>query len=612
MRRLDRIGITLISALCLTGVGAAFASPGDVVLVLDNSGSMRHNDPDFSLQLGVAALAAGMEGDTRVAVVLFDQGVRLALPFTPRAEITGKVFRRSLAALNYRGRYTDIPAALDRGIYELKRNGRPEAQKSIVLLTDGVIDTGNAGHDREGARWLREELAADAGRRGIRLYAIALGKKADFKLLQSLVQNTGGEYYRVEGKDELAGALARIGTSLAAIRVEPADQPAVIGPPRDLETPAPAATRDRPAEVATCVASGSANWICPPSATPDLPAEVATAPSGDVATAAETPAEVPGGPPSVPSERPAPAVPLGASAEGQTGQAEVPAAGEMSVAERLRDWGPWLAAVGLPLLVILILLLGRKRGPRVSTAEQVFAAQRADATPLAFLVHERRDGAGQTRHALTMRTTLVGRTAPAPGEEADHLLLDLPEISCRHASIEYKRLAFWLADEESTNGTFLNGQLVTGKVRLKHGDRILFHNLEFEFNWPAMEAAAAKTQVVDLRQLDAHRQSRPGRTARGTRIAAHAPAAASESDQAPPKAVSIFPPAAFAPQMARIADHSPEQAEPTPQPAGAPERDGDPSNAPVPEADKTAYFDDSVTLPSAREVKQALTDYFEE
>ncbi len=578
MRGPGRIGITLVSALWLSGVGATLGSTGDVVLVLDNSGSMRQNDPEFSMKLGVAALVTGMDGDTRVAVVLFDQGVRLALPFTPRAEITGKVFRRSLAALDYRGRYTDIPAALDRGIYELKRNGRPDAQKSIVLLTDGVIDTGNAGDDRAGARWLREELAADASRRGIRLYTIAVGKKADFKLLHSLAQNTGGETYRIEGRgDELAEALARIGTSLAAIQVKPADQQ--HGPPQDLEAPASAATQGQPVEVTT-------------------------APAGDAATAAETP--VPGGPPSVPSEPPAPAFPRDATAEVQPDRAEVPAAEEISVAEPLRNWGPWFAGVGLPLVVILILLLGRKRGPRASIAEQV--TQRVDATPLAFL-HDLRDSTGQTRHALTMRTTLVGRTAPAPGEEADHLLLDLPAISCRHASIEYRRLAFWLVDQESTNGTFVNGQLVTGKVRLKHGDRILFHNLEFEFNWPEMDRAAAKTQVIDLQALDAHSQARPGPAASGT---AQAPGAASGSGQASPKSVSTFPPAAFAPQMARIADRSPEQAEPTPQPAGAPESGRDPSKDPVPEAAKARYFDDSVTLPSAKEVKRALNEYFEE
>ncbi len=588
MRRLGWIGITLTSALWLNEVAAVTETTSDVVLVLDNSGSMKKNDPGFAVKVGVASLLDGVEGDTRVAVLVFDQGVRLALPFTPRAAIATEALREGLSRLDYRGRYTDIPAALDRAISELKSNGRPEAQKSIVVLTDGVIDTGKPEDDREGARWLREELAADASRRGIRLYAVAVGEKADFKLLHSLVQNTGGEYYRAEGRDELADALARIGPSLAAVEAQQADlpSPAAVVPAQEPEEPASMAAQDQPVESST----PSADAMAPP-----------------------LPQQEPEGSRLIPNVPSAPDAAVDAPTEDQTGQAEIPAATEVPSADFARDWGPWLA--GLVLLLLSILVLVRRKGARVSTAEQVFASQRNDARPIAFL-HDLRDATGQTRHALTMRTTLVGRTVPAPGEDADHLLLERPEISCRHATIEYKRLAFWLTDQESTNGTFVNGQRVTGKVRLKHGDRIRFHNLEFEFNWPEEDAAAAKTRIVDAQGIDAHRQARPGPAAIGTRIVGNAavakPAAASVGDSAPPKSARIFPSAGLSPRVGAAADRGAGRPESGPRPAGAPESAGDPSKDPAPEAAKAKSFDDSLTLPSAKEVKRALNDYFEE
>ena len=47
--------------------------------------------------------------------------------------------------------------------------------------------------------------------------------------------------------------------------------------------------------------------------------------------------------------------------------------------------------------------------------------------------------------------------------------------------IEYKDHSFWVIDQGSLNGTFVNNKRIEAETRLKHGDRLRFHKHEFEF-----------------------------------------------------------------------------------------------------------------------------------
>lgn len=55
-------------------------------------------------------------------------------------------------------------------------------------------------------------------------------------------------------------------------------------------------------------------------------------------------------------------------------------------------------------------------------------------------------------------------------------------LSRRHAVIQYiKDEGFYLVDLDSTNGSFINGEPVNGRMPLKDGDRIRLSNLAFSF-----------------------------------------------------------------------------------------------------------------------------------
>ena len=211
--KLTLILLALCCAMSVSTVRAQTASSGplDVMVVLDNSGSMKKNDPGALMGKAVSAFAGDLPADSRMGIVIFDQGVRPALALTAggTAKFEAQV-AQGLRGINYRGQWTDIPGGVERALYELREQGRPQAQRALILFTDGVVETGNAATDMERSRWLQESLAAEAKQLGIRIFGIAFTEGADFRLLQSVAQSTGGEHYRVVAAADIAGVFERV------------------------------------------------------------------------------------------------------------------------------------------------------------------------------------------------------------------------------------------------------------------------------------------------------------------------------------------------------------------------------------------------------------------
>ena len=59
----------------------------------------------------------------------------------------------------------------------------------------------------------------------------------------------------------------------------------------------------------------------------------------------------------------------------------------------------------------------------------------------------------------------------------------VPTVSRRHARLEYKEKSFYLTDLHSSNGTFINGEMIPPMKpsRLQPGDSVIFSDVEFIF-----------------------------------------------------------------------------------------------------------------------------------
>jgi pSer/pThr/pTyr-binding forkhead associated (FHA) protein len=551
----------------------------DIVLVLDNSGSMRQNDPAALARQAVATFVGQMDPDTHIGMVFFDSDAREVLPLTCLGDTTPEALNQKLDGLDYRGLRTNLAAALERAIYSLKQHGRSEASRSVVFLTDGVTDMGDRAKDRDSARWLRDELAADATDQGIAIFSIALGNQADVLLLHAMAQKTEGDYFRAERAEDLAAVMDEMQSALLSRATPPPIAPKVA------EEPAPAPSTPEPVPGAE---PGPAEPPTAPAEPPTAPAEPPTAPEivASVAPEAVPPAApVPSFPPSVP---PGP----------DTG----PAPGGLP--DRL---APWLIGFSALLALFLAFVAARILTWVKKAAQAPKGAALASAThealPKAFL-HDLSGTTNWKHHRFEKPLTWLGRIVMEPkAEDADHLVVDKGTVGRRHAFIEYQQHDFWITDHDSINGTFVNGRPIHTKARLKHGDHIRLGDCEFTFEMPAM-ALVEETSVAPAYV----RNTIVGRPERE-------PAAAPTPFEPAADPASLEPVAPFvAVEIGAVGeDHRPEVAtreEDVTDPeaeAPAPQRKGMATN---PHGLKEDLAD--ATLPSRKALKEDLKSYFED
>ena len=172
------------------------------------------NDPKFLVTEAIKEFISQKNENTRVGIIIFDGKVQLKVSLTVASFANRETILNSIRDINYKGLYTDFPAAIERAIYELKDNGRSESTKSIIFMTDGIVDTGDANRDLEKSRWMREDLAADAADNEIKVFGIAFTEAADFQLIQSISQQTKGKYFRALVAEDLKNVFQQINEAI--------------------------------------------------------------------------------------------------------------------------------------------------------------------------------------------------------------------------------------------------------------------------------------------------------------------------------------------------------------------------------------------------------------
>jgi Mg-chelatase subunit ChlD len=475
------LSIYLAIGWLMTFPWAGAAAPADVLVVFDNSAKMQRLDPGFLGRQAIVDFALRLADGSRIALIVFDDQPRLSLPLSDvREPPTLGRLQDALGQINYGGKLAKLPNAMERAIYELKANGRPELERVVVVLTDGVVDHGDPATNQEMSRWLREDLAADAARSGIHAYAAVLGEAADFHLIQSLVQRTGGDYFRVARGEDLAGTLDRVLTRLRP--TAPSASPSLMG----------AGTALLPQTDPQSFATGTA---------PPVPEAAPLPPRG-----------------------PAPPDPLAASGTPEKG---------LGLGIWFWFWIGMGAAAGVAGIggVVYVVLRHRSRSPAQRDASQRKEGQsgRPRAPPAEAYLKDLSGSTSQPMHCLTGKSLLLGRLGGTATEGSTFLVVKKTTVGRQHALIEYQSGGYQISDQGSKNGTYVNGERVYTPRRLQDGDRIRLHEFEFEFclggaSFPVGKRPPASEDVTQMSPFPA------------------SPARAGPADAQPPPAMTLADP----------------------------------------------------------------------
>ncbi|MEE8119031.1 MAG: VWA domain-containing protein [Gammaproteobacteria bacterium] len=441
---MSRINLLLATCIMLVVSSSAIALDRDVILVLDNSGSMKVNDPQRLTQAAVTDFIRNQDPTTRVGIIVFADNPTLVVPLTETSASGKSRMLASLSTLNYSGQWTDTAAAIERGIYELRLNGRPGVDRAIILMTDGIIDTGVPSRDQEKVRWLRENLSKDAARNGIRIFGLAFTEKADYLLLQSLAQVTDGDYFRTTRPQDLGPALNLIDRTISQprqtfaqpqsiVRSQPTQRQPVQSQPERIQFEEPV-TQQAPVS-----STGIPQRQPPTSGTQPIVQDQAPLMAG-------------------PDER-------------------------RNVDDGSGMWKMTLFIAAF--LVVASTMLYVKYGEALSGLIPRRVAKTEDDHGPKAVLYDVYDPSDIKRYELSMKPVVIGRVSGSD-PAMDYIVVDERTVGRWHATIERRGQSFWIRDEGSVNGTFINDQRVTTEHPLKHGDMVRVHRHEFEFVIPEL------------------------------------------------------------------------------------------------------------------------------
>lgn len=217
-RPLSLLLVLLLWCGC-TGLWAqpAAAQAGiDAVLLMDSSGSMRWTDPR-KLRVPAARLFMSLLSPAdRVGLVSFSDAGYPVLFLSPLAGETEQKALASVDRVSSKGVFTNLHAALLKGREMLARQGDPERERILILMTDGLMDVGDAFEDQRLRGQVAGELLEQLRDEGIKVYTIAFTEGSDQALMRDLADGTGGLYRLAKTDRELHEVFSAIFESAKA------------------------------------------------------------------------------------------------------------------------------------------------------------------------------------------------------------------------------------------------------------------------------------------------------------------------------------------------------------------------------------------------------------
>jgi len=129
----------------------------DAVLLIDSSGSMAKNDPD-KLRVPAAKMFMSLLGtEDRIGLISFSDNGYPVLHLTAPGPKTSARILSSADRVSSKGVYTNLHAALDKGLAMLEKEGKKGQEPMLVLMSDGKMDVGDTDEDWALTKKLQEE-----------------------------------------------------------------------------------------------------------------------------------------------------------------------------------------------------------------------------------------------------------------------------------------------------------------------------------------------------------------------------------------------------------------------------------------------------------------------
>lgn len=207
----DVVLLLLLAGFTLPAFSADEKKPLDTVLIMDSSGSMKATDPKELRKPAARLFITLLSKQDQLGVMSFSDN---AYPITFLTTLDTQVNKsRALQAtdkISSKGVYTNIHAAIARGIDLLKDSDAKGHAPIIVLMSDGKMDVGDNARSAELRKKIMDELMPQIKQYKIKIYSIAFTEQSDQELLQQIADASDGRYALAATDNALHKAFTKI------------------------------------------------------------------------------------------------------------------------------------------------------------------------------------------------------------------------------------------------------------------------------------------------------------------------------------------------------------------------------------------------------------------
>ncbi|AIQ11514.1 vWA domain-containing protein [Paenibacillus durus] len=173
----------------------------DIVMVIDDSGSMEQSDPGNSRYSAARDLVMRMDGDNKVAVLTFSDEATVVQPLTSLAKAGNREqVTSAINTLRTTQGGTNLSGALSEALNVINGDSAAGRGAMVILLSDGVSRLDASA-----------ELQAYVDRGiAVNTIGLSLSDPSGPALLKSIAATTGGQYYDVTDANRLADIFRQI------------------------------------------------------------------------------------------------------------------------------------------------------------------------------------------------------------------------------------------------------------------------------------------------------------------------------------------------------------------------------------------------------------------
>jgi len=168
--------------------------PLNLALVIDRSGSMAAEDKMSRVKQSLLTMVSQLRPSDVISIIVFDSSAQVLLPAQKIND--GSAIRKAISSIEPGGS-TNLHSGLMLGYKEARKNLNPEATNRVILLTDGIANTGVT----DPQQIVRESLTFNDD--GIDLSTIGVGLDLDKDLLNKLAKGGRGLFHFVADAQDI-------------------------------------------------------------------------------------------------------------------------------------------------------------------------------------------------------------------------------------------------------------------------------------------------------------------------------------------------------------------------------------------------------------------------